>query len=112
MFDFGFPQVPQLEAKDLYNAINQKEDCVILDVRTNHEFEKGKIEGSINLPVDEVEKKVQNLIPDKNKKIYVYCLSGSRSVFAVDVMTKLGYKNVFDIAHGLLAWRVGRYPTV
>ncbi len=112
MFDFGFPKVPQLNVKDLYNAIENKEDCVILDVRTVHEYERNKIAGSINLPVDEVEKKIDSIIPDKNKKIYVYCLSGSRSVFAVDAMVKMGYKNVYDIANGLLAWRVSNYPTV
>ena len=112
MFDFFTPQVPQLDAKELYNAIKNKDDCIILDVRTPHEFERGKIEGSVNLPVDEVEEKIEQLITDKNKKIYVYCLSGSRSVFAVSEMIKLGYKNVFDIAHGLLAWRVNKFPTV
>lgn len=112
MFDFSSPQVPQLDAKELKNAIDQNEDCVILDVRTPHEYEKGKIVNSINLPVDDVLEKVEKLIPDKDKKIYVYCLSGSRSVYAVEEMVRLGYKNVFDVSHGLLSWRINQFPIV
>lgn len=112
MFDFGTPQVPQADAKDLKKAIDAHEDCVILDVRTPHEYEHGKIAGSINLPVDEIEEKIEKIISEKDKKVYVYCLSGSRSVFAVAEMINKGYKNVFDIPHGLLAWRVNKFPIV
>ena len=110
MFDFLTPNVPQVDASKLFNAINQKEDMVILDVRTPGEYAKGKIAGSINLPVDRVAKEVEKTIPDKEKTVYVYCLSGSRSVFAADTMIKLGYKKVFDLKSGLLSWRVSNFP--
>lgn len=112
MLNFGAAKVSQLDVKDLYNAIKQKETCVILDVRTPLEYERGKVEGSINLPVDKIRAEVEEVIPDKEKKVYVYCLSGSRSVIAVEIMIKLGYKNVFDIKSGLLAWRVNKFPIV
>lgn len=110
MFDFLLPKVPQVEAKDLYEAIKEEENISILDVRTEQEYSREKIKNSINLPVNQIADKITNVIPDKNKKIYVYCLSGSRSVFAVDTMVKLGYKNVFDVKNGLLAWRVNQFP--
>lgn len=110
MFDFMLPKVPQVETKDLNDAIKANEDISILDVRTEGEYSKEKIQNSINLPVDQISRKIENAIPDKNKKIYVYCLSGSRSVFAVDTMIKLGYKNVFDIKNGLLSWRMNQFP--
>lgn len=110
MFDFMLPKVPQADAKDLYKAIQEKDDIYILDVRTQQEFLRGKIKDSINLPVDQVAGKITSVISDKNKKIFVYCLSGSRSVFAVDTMIKLGYKNVLDVKSGLLAWKVNQFP--
>ena len=110
MFDFMLPKVPQVESKDLYEAIKANEDISILDVRTEGEYSKEKIQNSINLPVDQITGKIESIIPDKNKKIYVYCLSGSRSVFAADTMQRLGYKNVFDVKNGLLAWRVNNFP--
>ena len=110
MFNFFQPQVPQIDATELKKVLDAKTDVVLLDVRTPQEFAKGNIAGSINLPVDEVQNKVEKLLPDKNKIIYAYCLSGSRSVHAVDAMVKFGYKKVYDIKSGLLAWKAKGYP--
>jgi phage shock protein E len=102
----------QISTDDVKKALDNKEDIILLDVRTTGEYLRGKIAGSINLPVDEVVQKINSFVPDKNQTVYVYCLSGSRSVYAVDMMVKLGYKKVYDMPNGLLAWRVKGYPTV
>lgn len=112
MSDLTSFNITQIETKDLYNAIKNKEEFVLLDVRTPQEYEKNKIEGSINLPIDNVKEKVERLIPDKNIRIYVYCLSGSRSAVAAQTLITLGYKDVIDVKNGLLAWRVNNLPTV
>jgi rhodanese-related sulfurtransferase len=101
----------QIDARDVYKKIqNNENNFVLLDVRTPQEYSKEKIAGSINLPVDQVESKIETLIPDKEKTIFVYCLSGSRSTVAVSLMQSLGYTNVFDMISGLLAWRVYNLP--
>lgn len=110
MFDFMTPKVSQVEVKDLFDAIQDKKDFVLLDVRTTMEYSKGKIPGSINVPLDQIQTEVEKIIPDKEKHIYVYCLSGSRSIIAVDEMTKFGYTNVYDVKNGILAWRVSNFP--
>ncbi len=112
MLDITVPKVPQVEAKTVYDASLSSEDFILLDVRTPQEYTKNKIGKSINLPLNEIEQKVLTVIPDLNKKIYVYCLSGSRSLYAVDQMIKLGYKNVFDVKNGLLGWRVNNFPVI
>lgn len=106
MFDFLLPKVPQVEVKDLLKSIESNQEIVILDVRTPQEFAREKISGSVNLPMDQIGDKIESVISDKNKTVYVYCLSGSRSVLAVDAMVKLGYKNVFDVKSGFLGWRI------
>lgn len=103
-------QNKEVEVDVVKQAIDTGDSCVLLDVRTPMEYAKGKLKGSINLPVDQVQEKIESVIPDKSTKVFVYCLSGSRSIFAVDVMGKLGYTNVFNVAHGLLAWRVKQFP--
>ncbi len=111
MFTFSVPNVPQIDASDVKKAIDATSDIVLLDVRTEQEFAKGSIAGSINLPVDKVQDTVEKVLADKNKTIYVYCLSGSRSVHAVAAMVALGYTNVYDMKSGLLAWRAKGYTT-
>lgn len=94
-----------ISAEEVKKAIDEKQDIVLLDVRTPAEYAKGSITGSINVPVDSVSEKISSFIPDKTKTVYVYCLSGSRSMMAADMLIKLGYTNVYSMTSGLLAWR-------
>lgn len=112
IFGFHEPKVPTVEPEAIKKAMDSKEDFVLLDVRTPGEYSRGKLEGSINVPVDEVPQKVESVIPDKSKTIYVYCLSGARSTVAVETMMRQGYTKVFNIAHGMLAWRAKYLPVV
>lgn len=102
--------IPQVGVEEVKKALDEKQDIVLLDVRTSDEYTKARITGSVLIPHDEIGKKIEKSIPDKNKKVYVYCLSGSRSVLAVDTLKKLGYKNVYNVTSGLLAWRAKQYP--
>ncbi len=101
----------QIDVRDVYKKIQTGEkDFVLLDVRTPQEYSGQKIASSINLPVDQVSEAIEKIIPDKEKFVYVYCLSGSRSIEAVAIMKDLGYKNAYDMISGLMAWRVYELP--
>lgn len=110
MFGFSEPDVPKVTVDELKASLDSKEDVLLLDVRTPEEFGRNRLKGAINLPIDQVSEKALSVIPDKNRKVYVYCLSGSRSVHGVDMMKKLGYTSVYNVASGLLAWRANHFP--
>ena len=76
---------------------------VLVDVRTPEEYRTGHKEGALNIPVDEVEQRAAQLLPDKNAVILVYCRSGVRSRQASEKLIKLGYKKVFDMG-GIKDW--------
>ena len=109
MFDLAEPQVPQISAEEVKAAIEHRQKIVLLDVRTEGECARGVIVGAINLPVDQVIAKVEGVVPDKEVTVYVYCLSGSRSVYAVAAMIGLGYQHVYSMTSGLLSWRAKGY---
>lgn len=102
--------VTEIEVEQVMEAITKGKDVAILDVRTNAEYRRGHIAGSLNIPVDELPKKVKGTFKDKNRIIYVYCLSGSRSSVAASELLEMGYKNVFNVRSGLLSWRKNGYP--
>ena len=106
------PQIAQATVNDLKKALNEHENMILLDVRSVGEFVRGRIAGSVNLPLQDVSDGVEQVIPNKNQKVYVYCLSGSRSAMAVEEMMEKGYTNVFNVISGLLAWRAKKYPLV
>ena len=84
----------------VYKTITQKEaedkikndNAVLIDVRTESEYNEGNIDGSINVPVDEIE----TISYDKDKIIIVYCRSGNRSKTAAHTLIENGYTNVYD----------------
>lgn len=89
---------------DLQQKIADKEDIVLLDVRTAEEFNSGHIPTAVLLPYDQIEDKSEKLLNDKNKEIIVYCRSGRRSAIALDMLVKLGYTNVKDFG-GVSRWQ-------
>ncbi len=75
---------------------HETKDAVLLDVRTTDEYSQGHIEGSINIPLQNIHT-VKNTIDYSDKPIYVHCLSGARSAQAASVLKSMGYTNVTDI---------------
>lgn len=75
------------------NEIIEQGNYIIVDVRTNEEYEDLHIKGPINIPLQEID---DNVDLDKSKKILVYCRSGARSKSAATKLQTLGY-NVIDL---------------
>ena len=73
-----------------------KDEYVILDVRTQSEYDAERIPNSVLLTLSEIEAKAASVLPNKDIKIYVYCRSGARSEQAAYKLINLGYNNVYD----------------
>ena len=88
------------EAKEIMDT---QEGYVILDTRTQAEYDEGHIPGAIVLPYDEVLEKAEGILTDKNQLILVYCRSGRRSKLAAEDLVKLGYTNIREFG-GIIDW--------
>lgn len=86
--------------KELKNTSNAQ----LLDVRTPGEFNSGHIENAKNVDWNgnNFDQEVANL--DKDKPVYVYCLSGGRSKKAAKHLNELGFKNILELDGGFMAW--------
>ncbi len=72
--------------------------AIIVDVRTDVEYNEGHIENALSIPLDTISKETLNeKIQDKNSYIIVYCKSGNRSKKAQEELTNLGYTNVYNL---------------
>ena len=92
-----------MKYEELQNKLNAQENFVLLDVRTQEEFDAGHIAGAILLPYDEIALKAATVLPDKEKEIVLYCRSGRRSAIAKKALVELGYKDVEDFG-GINRW--------
>jgi len=109
------PIIENISAKDAYELVQENQgnpNFVILDVRTQGEFESGHIENAINLNYysENFDDELGKL--DKNKIYVIYCQSGGRSGNALKKMEELGFMEVYNIIGGILSWEANGFPVV
>ncbi|MEM7184612.1 MAG: rhodanese-like domain-containing protein [Spirochaetota bacterium] len=80
----------------------QKQDTVVVDVRTDREWQQGRIAGAKHIPIAELEGRLSEIA--KDKKVLLYCHSGGRSSRAAKLLVERGYKQVYNLKGGIAAW--------
>ena len=95
-----YEQITPEEAKKIMDS---GEEHIILDTREQDEFDEGHIPGAILIPYTEIEERSEEMLPDKDAQILVYCRSGRRSKIASESLSKLGYTNVKEFG-GIIDW--------
>lgn len=94
----------QLETNE-FEELLLKEGVQIVDVRTPDEFAQGYIKNAklIDFNTPEFENQISEL--DKNKAVAVYCHSGARSNQAFEIMKTMGFREVYELKGGIVAWQ-------
>ena len=87
------PKDDNVTVQDKMNNIIEEDNYVIVDVRTEEEYNESHVVESINIPYDVID---ENVEIDKDKTVMVYCRSGKRSAIAYEMLTSLGY-DVLDL---------------
>ena len=94
-----------LSQNEWAQALTKQPQAVVLDVRTEEEFESGYIPKAINIDIKMGPSFIDEINSlDKNKSYYVYCRSGARSSQAVQLMRELGFNDTFNLLGGILDW--------
>ena len=92
-----------ITAQQAKEIMDTQTGYVILDTRTQEEYDEGHIPGAILIPYDEILEKAETMLTDKNQLILVYCRSGRRSKLAAEDLVKLGYTNIKEFG-GIIDW--------
>lgn len=103
------PNVPLIHVEDLKERIDAGGAPLLLDVREREERAICDI-GGVLIPIDDLPRRVGEL--DPNREIVVYCRSGSRSAMAVEFLMARGFRDVKNLAGGILAWAIKIDPTM
>ena len=96
----SYDQISGAEAKALMDS---ESGYIIIDARTQEEYDQGHIPGAIMIPEYEIADRAEKELPDKDQLILVYCRSGRRSKIAAEELVKLGYTNVKEFG-GIIDW--------
>lgn len=92
-----------ITAAEAREIMDTAEDYVILDVRSQAEYDRGHIPGAVLIPHTELAQRAEQELPDKDQLLLVYCRSGRRSKQAAEVLVELGYTNIMEFG-GMIDW--------
>ncbi len=92
-----------ISAKEAKEIMDCEKDYIILDVRTQEEYDEIHIPGAILIPDYEIKEKATDILKDKNQLILVYCRSGRRSKIAANSLIEMGYTNIREFG-GIIDW--------
>ena len=92
-----------ITAEEAKSIMDSEKGYVILDVRTQEEYDEGHIPGAIVIPHEEIEEKAEDVLTDKDQLLLVYCRSGRRSKIAAEALVELGYTNIKEFG-GIIDW--------
>ncbi|MGE4513859.1 MAG: thioredoxin domain-containing protein [Chryseobacterium sp.] len=101
-----------LPATEFSKKLDQTKDAQLVDVRTPGEFRNGHLKNAMNIDwnADDFTEKAKVL--DKEKPVFLYCMSGPRSTSAAAKLQEMGFKNVYEMQGGMMKWRNANLPEI
>jgi len=101
--------IPEITPMELKSRLDRGDDLYILDVREPHEYQICNLDGHL-IPLGELPRRVHEL--DSSREIVAHCRSGKRSADAVQFLQKAGFRKIWNLKGGILAWSDEVDPTV
>lgn len=98
-YDYAKVTYENITGEEFEKIASDNKDVVIVDVRDSKDYDKSRVENSINIPIDEFESKYNEL--DKDKEILIYCSIGRRSAQAANTLKENGYEKVYNAVDGV-----------
>jgi len=97
-------RVRQTDVPAVLARVKKGEKLILVDVREDNEWAKGRIAGAIHLGKGVIERDAEAALADKTAEIILYCGGGFRSALSADNLQKMGYKNVVSMDGGWRSW--------
>ena len=104
------PTVKEITIDEARERLAKNSQAVLLDVREDHEWERGHATQAVHLSKGILERDLEAKFPDANREIIMYCGGGYRSVLTAAAAQKMGYRNVFSLKGGYKGLLQAQWP--
>ena len=102
--------VKETDAARVKARLERGDKFILVDVREDNEWDKGRIPGARHLGRGVIERDIEKAIPDRGAEVVLYCGGGFRSALAAESLQKMGYTNVWSMDGGWRGWTEAGYP--
>ena len=103
-------RVREIDAAGLETRRSKGEKILLIDVREDREWDKGRLPGAVHCGKGVLERDIEGLCGDLARTIVLYCGGGYRSALAADVLQRMGYADVLSLAGGWREWTESGRP--
>jgi rhodanese-related sulfurtransferase len=104
-------RVKETNVADVKRRIATGEKFLLVDVREDNEWAKGRLPGAVHMGRGVIERDIEKAVPETGTKIILYCGGGFRSALVADNLQKMGYTNVESMDGGWRGWNEAGLPT-
>jgi rhodanese-related sulfurtransferase len=94
----------------LVNRLESGQAPLLVDVRTPGEFQSGHVPGAINIPLQELHRRIEELRPYRDSELVLYCETGIRADHAGRMLKQQGFTELRSLDGHMQAWRKARLP--
>ena len=94
-------QNQNLSLNEIKEIMKNNDNAILVDVRSRQEYLEGHLNGSVNIPLYELEQCCERTLKDKEAIIIVYCQYGARSKKAIMLLKRHGYRNLYHLKGGV-----------
>lgn len=110
LVDAARMRVREITPEETATRLEKRDSVMLIDVREDHEWERGYIDGAMHLSRGLIERDIEAVAPDTDHEIILYCGGGFRSILAADSLAQMGYTNVRSMATGWRGWQIRGLP--
>lgn len=110
LVDDAKKRVKETNVPDVKRRMDAGEKMILVDVREDHEWAKGRLPGAVHMGRGIIERDIEQSVPDTNTKLVLYCGGGFRSALVADNLQKMGYTNVESMDGGWRGWTQAGLP--
>ena len=103
-------RIREVTVHSVREKLQRGESFHFIDIREDHEWNRGRAEGAVHLGKGIIERDIEALAPDADQEIVLYCGGGYRSALSADALQRMGYRNVFSLAGGYKEWVASGNP--
>ena len=104
------PRVKEISVAEYGRMIMKREHHILVDVREDHEWTRGRLPGALHLARGIIERDIESHFADRSTPLVCYCGGGYRSILVADNLQRMGYTNVISLAGGIRAWEAAGMP--
>jgi rhodanese-related sulfurtransferase len=98
-------RIREVTVAETQQRLAKNPDVQLIDVREDNEWQSDHAAGAVHLGKGIIERDIENMVPEKERELILYCGGGYRSALAADVLQQMGYTNEFSMAGGWKAWK-------